>query len=347
MSCWPGGGVRRPRVLRTRTCVHCHAPELRVHTQISSLRARGTRPAPLCGPVAGWLPSRCALIAFGLVLFIPEFEILSFQINVFLSQQEFQCWWKEERRQKPWVCPTTVLRGACNLSLCVRLRSPSRGSGARCPPVWACVCIPASLFCSAPGAGVPQFQPIALNGRIQVLGNGSLLIKHVVEEDSGYYLCKVSNDVGADVSKSMYLTVKSKEDGALFYLRRSLGASIFHRLHVHSRRHRAEPGTVSVGHSWCEASLSCTHNSSGKGASRPVSPPWPGVKPLAFLPSSLLATGAGSGEPGRWVGLPFGTHTSILPVLPRKGPRRGPRLCVTARVSVRAVCTRSVRRAPL
>ncbi|ELK08497.1 Down syndrome cell adhesion molecule [Pteropus alecto] len=58
------------------------------------------------------------------------------------------------------------------------------------------------------GAGVPQFQPIALNGRIQVLSNGSLLIKHVVEEDSGYYLCKVSNDVGADVSKSMYLTVK-------------------------------------------------------------------------------------------------------------------------------------------
>ncbi|XP_062341475.1 Down syndrome cell adhesion molecule a isoform X5 [Osmerus eperlanus] len=60
------------------------------------------------------------------------------------------------------------------------------------------------------GAGVPQFQPIALNSgfRVQVLVNGSLLIKHVLEEDSGYYLCKVSNDVGADVSKSMYLNVK-------------------------------------------------------------------------------------------------------------------------------------------
>lgn len=68
------------------------------------------------------------------------------------------------------------------------------------------------FYDSLPGAGVPQFQPIALNGRIQVLSNGSLLIKHVVEEDSGYYLCKVSNDVGADVSKSMYLTVKSKEE---------------------------------------------------------------------------------------------------------------------------------------
>ncbi|XP_036005994.1 Down syndrome cell adhesion molecule homolog isoform X1 [Fundulus heteroclitus] len=60
------------------------------------------------------------------------------------------------------------------------------------------------------GAGVPQFQPILLNSgsRIQLLSNGSLLIKHVLEDDSGFYLCKVSNDVGADVSKSMYLTVK-------------------------------------------------------------------------------------------------------------------------------------------
>lgn len=73
-----------------------------------------------------------------------------------------------------------------------------------------CIILP-PFYCT-PGAGVPQFQPIALNGRIQVLSNGSLLIKHVVEEDSGYYLCKVSNDVGADVSKSMYLTVKSKEE---------------------------------------------------------------------------------------------------------------------------------------
>lgn len=77
--------------------------------------------------------------------------------------------------------------------------------------------LPAGLF--APGAGVPQFQPIALNGRIQLLTNGSLLIKHVLEEDSGYYLCKVSNDVGADVSKSMYLTVKSKNWNASLWSR--------------------------------------------------------------------------------------------------------------------------------
>ncbi|XP_010775238.1 Down syndrome cell adhesion molecule homolog, partial [Notothenia coriiceps] len=60
------------------------------------------------------------------------------------------------------------------------------------------------------GAGVPQFRSIALNSgfRIEVLVNGSLFIKHVLEEDSGFYLCRVSNDVGADVSKSMYLNVK-------------------------------------------------------------------------------------------------------------------------------------------
>lgn len=72
-----------------------------------------------------------------------------------------------------------------------------------------CLCASSTL----PGAGVPQFQPIPLNSgsRVQLLSNGSLLIKHVLEDDSGFYLCKVSNDVGADVSKSMYLTVKSKQ----------------------------------------------------------------------------------------------------------------------------------------
>ncbi|KAG7483685.1 hypothetical protein MATL_G00041000 [Megalops atlanticus] len=70
--------------------------------------------------------------------------------------------------------------------------------------------VPTIVWKYSKGAGVPQFQPIPLNSgfRLQLLVNGSLLIKHVLEEDSGYYLCKVSNDVGADVSKSMYLNVK-------------------------------------------------------------------------------------------------------------------------------------------
>ena len=81
-----------------------------------------------------------------------------------------------------------------------------------CVCMCSCLCVCVCVLTRLLGAGVPQFQPIALNSgfRVQVLVNGSLLIKHVLEEDSGYYLCKVSNDVGADVSKSMYLNVKSK-----------------------------------------------------------------------------------------------------------------------------------------
>uniref|UniRef100_A0A8B9FCA6 Ig-like domain-containing protein n=1 Tax=Amazona collaria TaxID=241587 RepID=A0A8B9FCA6_9PSIT len=43
-----------------------------------------------------------------------------------------------------------------------------------------------------------------------ILPNSSLLIRHVLEEDIGYYLCQASNGVGTDISKSMFLTVKSK-----------------------------------------------------------------------------------------------------------------------------------------
>lgn len=42
------------------------------------------------------------------------------------------------------------------------------------------------------------------------MANGSLLIRHVLEEDRGYYLCQASNGVGSDISKSMVLTVKSE-----------------------------------------------------------------------------------------------------------------------------------------
>uniref|UniRef100_A0A8C0U8I0 DS cell adhesion molecule like 1 n=1 Tax=Cyanistes caeruleus TaxID=156563 RepID=A0A8C0U8I0_CYACU len=53
-----------------------------------------------------------------------------------------------------------------------------------------------------------QYHPIPLTGRIQILPNSSLLIRHVLEEDIGYYLCQASNGVGTDISKSMFLTVK-------------------------------------------------------------------------------------------------------------------------------------------
>ncbi|XP_028664324.1 LOW QUALITY PROTEIN: cell adhesion molecule DSCAML1 [Erpetoichthys calabaricus] len=53
-----------------------------------------------------------------------------------------------------------------------------------------------------------KYHPVTLNGRIQILANGSLLIRHVLEEDVGNYLCQASNGVGTDISKSLYLTVK-------------------------------------------------------------------------------------------------------------------------------------------
>lgn len=67
------------------------------------------------------------------------------------------------------------------------------------------------LFCLLAGSGNPQqYHPVPLTGRIQILPNSSLLIRHVLEEDIGYYLCQASNGVGTDISKSMFLTVKSE-----------------------------------------------------------------------------------------------------------------------------------------
>ncbi|NXL04625.1 DSCL1 protein, partial [Mesembrinibis cayennensis] len=68
---------------------------------------------------------------------------------------------------------------------------------------------PKVMWKHAKGSGNPQqYHPIPLTGRIQILPNSSLLIRHVLEEDIGYYLCQASNGVGTDISKSMFLTVK-------------------------------------------------------------------------------------------------------------------------------------------
>ena len=72
-------------------------------------------------------------------------------------------------------------------------------------------CLSSASLCPVLGSGNPQqYHPIPLTGRIQILPNSSLLIRHVLEEDIGYYLCQASNGVGTDISKSMFLTVKSK-----------------------------------------------------------------------------------------------------------------------------------------
>lgn len=69
---------------------------------------------------------------------------------------------------------------------------------------------PCSLLLLAGSGNPQQYHPVPLTGRIQILPNSSLLIRHVLEEDIGYYLCQASNGVGTDISKSMFLTVKSE-----------------------------------------------------------------------------------------------------------------------------------------
>ncbi|XP_036048333.1 Down syndrome cell adhesion molecule-like protein 1 isoform X1 [Onychomys torridus] len=68
---------------------------------------------------------------------------------------------------------------------------------------------PKVMWKHAKGSGNPQqYHPVPLTGRMQILPNSSLLIRHVLEEDIGYYLCQASNGVGTDISKAMFLTVK-------------------------------------------------------------------------------------------------------------------------------------------
>lgn len=90
------------------------------------------------------------------------------------------------------------------------------------------MCCISFLFCFA-GVGNPQqYHPVPLTGRIQIMSNGSLLIRHVLEDDRGYYLCQASNGVGSDISKSMILTVKSKcQSSSLPFLNAS---SVLHTL---------------------------------------------------------------------------------------------------------------------
>ncbi|XP_035221141.1 Down syndrome cell adhesion molecule homolog, partial [Stegodyphus dumicola] len=58
-----------------------------------------------------------------------------------------------------------------------------------------------------------QFQVIISNENVQILENGSLIIKEASKEDSGDYLCQATNDVGSGLSKVVHLEV---HEGAHF-----------------------------------------------------------------------------------------------------------------------------------
>ncbi|KAG8199382.1 hypothetical protein JTE90_000252 [Oedothorax gibbosus] len=51
------------------------------------------------------------------------------------------------------------------------------------------------------------FQVIISNENVQILENGSLIIKEASKEDSGHYMCQATNDVGSGLSTVVYLKV--------------------------------------------------------------------------------------------------------------------------------------------
>lgn len=130
-------------------------------------------------------------------------------------------------------------------------------------------------LCPLLGSGNPQqYHPIPLTGRIQILPNSSLLIRHVLEEDIGYYLCQASNGVGTDISKSMFLTVKSE------YLGLCRGAS--------SQGQGPAPGTATAVTGAAEVGMVRVAVAAGCGV---ASRAWSGAASLSVLriPTTLAA----------------------------------------------------------
>lgn len=55
------------------------------------------------------------------------------------------------------------------------------------------------------------FQVIISNENVQILENGSLIIKEVSKDDKGYYMCQATNDVGSGLSTVVHLKVHGKD----------------------------------------------------------------------------------------------------------------------------------------
>lgn len=150
--------------------------------------------------------------------------------------------------------------------------------------------------CPLLGSGNPQqYHPIPLTGRIQILPNSSLLIRHVLEEDIGYYLCQASNGVGTDISKSMFLTVKSKHPG-LCHGASSRGQGPAHSSDPWNGAGHTEGGCGTRSHQQSLAccslllcsSLSSAHPTINAGHGRALIPPLQGPASLLLLNTLCL-----------------------------------------------------------
>ncbi|KAG8230370.1 hypothetical protein J437_LFUL011496, partial [Ladona fulva] len=70
---------------------------------------------------------------------------------------------------------------------------------------------PKTTWRKAPGKHPAHFAPInSRDGLVTVLNNGTLLIRSVLEEHEGYYLCEANNGIGAGLSAVVFLTVNGK-----------------------------------------------------------------------------------------------------------------------------------------
>lgn len=57
-----------------------------------------------------------------------------------------------------------------------------------------------------------EYQDLTVRNRgLQILGNGTLVIRQAQPEHQGQYMCEVSNGIGAGLSTVIFLTVHSKQ----------------------------------------------------------------------------------------------------------------------------------------
>ena len=59
-------------------------------------------------------------------------------------------------------------------------------------------------------SGNLEFRDILSGYRHQVYGNGSLIIQEVDKSDESYFMCQISNGVGAGLSRVMFLKVNGE-----------------------------------------------------------------------------------------------------------------------------------------
>lgn len=61
-----------------------------------------------------------------------------------------------------------------------------------------------------PGNTPGEYKDFMFEGNSRVLENGSLVFERVAKDSEGHYLCEARNDIGAGLSKLIFLKVNGK-----------------------------------------------------------------------------------------------------------------------------------------